>query len=69
VALDRKNPPFIPQRTRDGEESAKDAKDGAPSSSFVEFGNMGEEGLVRGAEFVMIWMFLVSRGYSAADCL
>ena len=33
------------------------------------FGNREEDGLVRGAEFVMIWMFLVSRGYSAADCL
>jgi hypothetical protein len=33
------------------------------------FGNTGEDGLVRGAEFVMIWTFLVSRGYSAADCL
>jgi hypothetical protein len=30
---------------------------------------MLEDGLVRGAEFVMIWTFLVSRGYSAADCL
>ena len=32
MALDRKNPPFIPQKTRDGEESANTAKDGAPSS-------------------------------------
>jgi hypothetical protein len=35
VALDRKNPPFIPQKARDGEEFAKEAKDGAPSSLFV----------------------------------
>ena len=61
-ALDRKSPPF-----------AKDAKDGAPSSSSglhwdLEFGNMGQEGLVRGRGFVMIWRFLVSRGYSAASC-
>jgi len=35
VALDRKNPPFIPQTSRDGAEFAKSAKDGAPSSSFV----------------------------------
>jgi hypothetical protein len=34
-----------------------------------EFGNIVEEGLVRGEGFVMIWTFLVSRGYSAADCL
>jgi hypothetical protein len=34
-----------------------------------EFGNMGQDGLVRGRRFVMIWTFLVSRGYSAADCL
>jgi hypothetical protein len=33
VAVDRKNPPFIPQKARDGAEFAKDAKDGAPSSS------------------------------------
>jgi len=33
------------------------------------FGNSEEDGLVRGAGFVMIWTFLVSRGYSAADCL
>ncbi len=33
------------------------------------FGNKEEDGLVRGAGFVMIWMFLVSRGNSAADCL
>jgi len=32
------------------------------------FGNKEEDGLVRGAGFVMIWMFLVSRGYSAASC-
>ena len=32
------------------------------------FGNREEDGLVRGAEFVMIWTFLVSRGNSAADC-
>ena len=33
-----------------------------------EIGNTVEDGLVRGAEFVMIWTFLVSRGYSAASC-
>jgi len=32
------------------------------------FGNLEQDGLVRGAEFVMIWTFLVSRGNSAADC-
>jgi len=32
------------------------------------FGNKEEDGLVRGAGFVMIWMFLVGRGYSAASC-
>jgi len=52
VALDRKNPPFIPQKARDGAEFAKDAKDGAPSSSggpglttdtrvTVEYGDYG----------------------------
>ena len=35
VALDRKSPPFIPQKARDGAEFAKGAKDGAHSSSFV----------------------------------
>jgi len=35
VTLDRKRPPFIPQKSRDGAEFAKTAKDGAPSSSFV----------------------------------
>jgi len=39
------------------------------SAGGFEFGNLGEEGLVRGVGFVMIWTFLVSRGYSAADCL
>ena len=73
MALDRKNPPFIPQKTRDGSEFAKGAKDGHPQVQVgyigdLEFGNMGEEGLVRGAEFVMIWRFLASRGYSAASC-
>jgi hypothetical protein len=29
-ALDRKNPPFIPKKHRDGAEIAKGAKDGAP---------------------------------------
>jgi hypothetical protein len=33
LALDRKSPPFIPQKARDGAEFAKSAKDGAPSSS------------------------------------
>jgi len=33
------------------------------------FGNKEEDGLVLGAGSAMIWTFLVSRGYSAADCL
>ena len=41
VALDRKSPPFIPQKARDGEEFAKGAKDGAPSSSHVGWPNEG----------------------------
>jgi len=32
-------------------------------------GNIAEDGLVRGAEFVMIWTFLVSRRRSAHACL
>jgi hypothetical protein len=39
VALNRKNPPFIPQTSRDGAEFAKGAKDGAPSRSFVGWHN------------------------------
>lgn len=31
-------------------------------------GNLDEDGLVRGLGFVMIWMFLVGRGTSAASC-
>ena len=41
VSLDRKSPPFIPQKARDGEEFANFAKDGAPSSTFVERFNIG----------------------------
>jgi hypothetical protein len=36
VALERKSPPFIPKKHRDGTEVAENAKDGAPSSSSVE---------------------------------
>ena len=32
-AIDRKSPPFTPQKSRDGEEFAITAKDEAPSSS------------------------------------
>jgi hypothetical protein len=32
---DRKSPPFIPKRHRDGAEVAKGAKDGAPSSTWM----------------------------------
>ena len=59
----RAQPGIIPQRTRDGAEVA------VPRVAGLGFGNTEEDGLVRGAGFVMIWMFLVSRGYSAADCL
>jgi hypothetical protein len=33
---DRKSPPFIPKKHRDGAEVAKSAKDGAPSSTWVD---------------------------------
>jgi hypothetical protein len=32
---DRKSPPFIPKKHRDGAEVAQNAKDGAPSSTGV----------------------------------
>jgi hypothetical protein len=34
AALERKSPPFIPKKRRDGAEVAQTAKDGAPSSSL-----------------------------------
>ena len=42
-AFDRKSPPFIPKKHRDGAEITKGAKDGAPSSSGDLFFEVGEE--------------------------
>jgi hypothetical protein len=56
------------QRTRKREPKST-ARNGCATGAGLGLGNRIEDGLVRGVGFVMIWTFLVSRGYSAADCL
>jgi CubicO group peptidase (beta-lactamase class C family) len=57
-----------PQRARRGE-MQEHSQEWLCHIRDFGFGNNEEDGLVRGAGSAMIWTFLVSRGYSAADCL